>query len=255
MVPKISIVMPVHNRERYVGAAIESVLSQTMCDFELLVWNDASSDRSLEIARHYAEADQRVRVVSAERQGVAPVSKAAFSITTGAYVGVVDSDDLLAPTALEETSAILNAHPNVGLVYTDYRMINENGQDLGLGLRCQIPYSKNRQLVDFMTFHFRLIRRCAYDQIGGVDESFDLASDCDLCLRLSEVTQVHHIHKPLYYYRKHGENISNQKQKAIQWGYRASLKALKRRGLDKHYQLDLREDGKSVLRHKQGLAK
>lgn len=254
MLPQISIIMPVHNRERYVNAAIESILNQTMCDFELLVWNDGSSDGSLTIAHHYAELDQRVHVVSAERQGVAPVSKAAFSITTGAYIGVVDSDDLLAPTALEETAAILDVNPEVGFVYTNYHSIDENGQDQGLGLHCQIPYSKDRQLVDFMTFHFRLIRRCVYDQIGGVDESFELASDCDLCLRLAEVTQIHHIHKPLYYYRKHGENISNQRQKAIQWGYRASLKALHRRGLDKYYQINVGEDGKFILQRKSVLA-
>jgi glycosyltransferase involved in cell wall biosynthesis len=247
----ISIVIPVYNRERYVGTVIESVLNQTRRDFELLVWDDGSTDGSLDIARHYAELDQRVRVIAAEHQGFVPALKAAFAATTGTYIASVDSDDFLAPTALEETAAILDAHPEVGMVYTDYRVIDENGQDRGLGRRCYIPYSQDRLLVDFMTFHFRLLRRCVYDQVGGIDESFERAEDYDLCLKLSEVTAVQHVQKPLYYYRRHAGNMTNQQLEQIKWSYKASLQALKRRGLDKHYQLDLQDVSKFVLRRKE----
>lgn len=249
MVPKISVVMPVYNRERYVSAAIESVLNQTMGDFEFIVWGDGSTDSSLDIARHYAELDRRVRVIAAEHQGVAPAVKAAFAATTGTYIGSVDSDDLLASTALEETAAILDADPQVGLVYTDYQMIDENEQDRGLGRRCHIPYSKDRLLIDFMTFHFRLLRRCAYEQVGGIDESFERASDYDLCLKLSEVTAVQHIQKSLYYYRWHEGNMTNRKTNY--WAYRASSQALKRRGLDKHFRLTLNNVGQFVLWRKE----
>ncbi len=254
MTPKISIVIPVYNRERYVGAAIESVLNQTMGDFELVVWDDGSTDSSIDIAHHFAELDERVRVIASEHRGVAPAVKAAFAATTGTYIGSVDSDDLLAPTALEETAAILDAHLEVGMVYTDHQVIDENGQDRGLGARCHIPYSRDRMLVDFMTFHFRLLRRCVYDQVGGIDESFEQSEDYDLCLRLSEVSAVHHIPQALYYYRRHTANISNQNLEALHWGYRASLQALKRRGLDKRYQLDLHNTGQLILRHKETIA-
>lgn len=253
MIPTISIVIPVYNRERYLGAAIESVLNQTRRDFELLVWDDGSTDSSLEIARHYAELDLRVRVIAAENQGIASVLKAAFTITTGTYISSLDSDDLLAPAALEYTAAILDAHPEVGMVYTDHQIIDENGQDRGIGQRCSIPYSKDRMLVDFMTFHFRLLRRCVYDQVGGIDESFEQSEDYDLCLKLSEVTTIHHVQKPLYYYRRHALNMSNQREEALQWGYKASLKALKRRGLDKHYQLELLDTDQLLLQRKQTL--
>ncbi|NJM74371.1 MAG: glycosyltransferase [Scytonema sp. RU_4_4] len=253
MTPTISIVTTVYNRERYVGAAIESILNQTRRDFELLIWDDGSTDGSLEIARNYAALDPRIRVIAAEHQRYVPSLKAAFAATTGSYIGSVDSDDLLAPTALEETAAILDAHPEVGMVYTDHHVINENGQDRGLGARCYIPYSKDRMLVDFMTFHFRLLRRCVYDQVGGLDESFEQSEDYDLCLRLSEVTAIYHVQKPLYYYRRHAGNMSNQRQEALQWGYRASLKALKRRGLDKRYQLELLDTDQLLLRRKETL--
>lgn len=250
MVPKISIVIPVYNGERYVGAAIESVLNQTMSNFELLVWDDGSTDKSLNIARHYANLDQRVRVITAKNQGLAPVLKKAFAATTGTYVGSVDSDDLLASTALRETAAILDANPKVGLVYTNYHLIDENGQDRGLGKTCHIPYSQDRLLIDFMTFHFRLLRRCVYEQVGGINESFKLAEDYDLCLKLSEVTAVQHLCQPLYYHRRHRGNLSKQRQEIIHWAYKASSQAVQRRGLDKHYQIILNNTGQFVLRRK-----
>ncbi|WP_265278363.1 hypothetical protein [Nostoc sp. KVJ3] len=90
-------------------------------------------------------------------------------------MGWVDSDDILAPTALEQTISILNNHPKVGLVYTDYQLMDEQGNLHGIGQRCQIPYSKERLLVDFMIFHFRLIRRTVYEQVGGIDPNFTYA--------------------------------------------------------------------------------
>ncbi|PSB42230.1 filamentous hemagglutinin [Cyanosarcina cf. burmensis CCALA 770] len=251
MADKISIVVPVYNRERYVGAAIESVLNQTRRDFELLIWDDGSSDRSLDIARHYARLDQRVRVIAAEHRGVAPALKAAFAATTGTYIGSVDSDDFLAPTALEETAAILNTRPEVGFVYTDYQVIDEHGQDRGSAGHWHVPYSKDRLLAAFMTFHFRLLRRCVYEQSGGIDESFERASDYDLCLKLSEVTAVEHLQKPLYYYRWHGGNMTNQQTNY--WGYRAIVQALKRRGLDKHYRLELDNMSQIAIRRGEAL--
>ncbi|MBD1820994.1 glycosyltransferase [Cyanobacteria bacterium FACHB-DQ100] len=246
----ISIVIPVYNREIYLGAAIESVLNQTRCDFELLIWDDGSTDRSLEIAHYYTTLDPRIRVIAAAHQGVAVALKQAFAETTGKYIASVDSDDLLAPTALEATAAILDEQSTIGLVYTDYHVVDADGQDKGLGLGCNIPYSKNRLLIDFMTFHFRLLRRYVYDQVGGIDTSFEQAEDYDLCLKVSEVTQVYHLAQPLYYHRRHSTNITNQRLELIQWTAKASSQALKRRGLDDQYELDVQIVGQFRLQRK-----
>jgi filamentous hemagglutinin family protein len=215
MLVPISLVITVYNRERYLGAAIESVLAQTRGDWELLVWDDGSTDCSVEIAQHYARQDARVRVVAAQHQGRVPALKDAIAHTKGTYIGFVDSDDILAPTALEETAAVLDAHPATGLVYTDYLVMNERGEVTGYGNRCRLPYSPAGLLRKFITFHFRLIRRTVFEQVGGINESFYLSEDYELCLRLSEVTQVQRVSKPLYYYRVHRESISQQ-QKAEQ---------------------------------------
>jgi glycosyltransferase involved in cell wall biosynthesis len=120
----ISIVMTVYNRERYLKAAIESVLAQTYPNFELIIWDDGSTDNSLNIARSYAKHDSRIKALAAEHRGVGYSLMAAIRETAFPYFGCVDSDDLLAPKALAETVPILDANPQVGVVYTNYLLID-----------------------------------------------------------------------------------------------------------------------------------
>ncbi|HEY9650454.1 MAG TPA: glycosyltransferase family 2 protein, partial [Coleofasciculaceae cyanobacterium] len=128
MAALISIVITTYNRERYLGAAIESILSQTRGDFELLIWDDGSTDRSVDIARCYEALDHRVRVIAAKHMGRVLALKAAVAQTSGIYLGLVDSDDLLAPTAIEKTATVLDSSPEVGFVYTDYLDMEETGK-------------------------------------------------------------------------------------------------------------------------------
>ncbi|BBD62335.1 filamentous hemagglutinin outer membrane protein [Nostoc sp. HK-01] len=231
MLPVISLIITVYNRENYLRLAIESVLSQTRQDFELLIWDDGSTDNSLAIAREYEECDRRVRVIaSQDNLGFTRALKDAIAETHGKYIGWLDSDDLLAPTALAQTAAVLDAKPNIGWVYTDYLDIDENNTILSYGYRCLVPYSREALLNRFMTFHFRLIRREVLELAGGIDEALATAQDYDLCLRLSEVAEVEHIYQPLYYYRTHPETISQQRrQEQIKNSQLAILKARQRR--------------------------
>ncbi len=110
---------------------------------------------------------------------------------------------------------------------------------------------KERLLIDFMTFHFRLIRRDVFDAVGMVDEAMDSAEDYDLCLRLSEVTQIHHLPRSLYYYRVHPNTVSaGDRVKQIMMSKLAIERALERRGLDKELEIDVEIVGKFSLRKK-----
>jgi len=236
--PVISVIIPVYNQQHYLAVAIESVLAQTRTEFEVIVWDDGSSDHSLEIARAYAQQDARVQAIAASHCGLAPALQGAFARAQGKYLGWLDSDDWLAPTALQETSQVLQSYPQLGFVYTDYWVTDAAGRVLRLGQRCQRSYSPKRLLVDFMTFHFRLIRGSAFEQAGGIDPKFQAAPDYDLCLRLSEVASVGHWHRPLYYYRRHGNTMSYQRKlEQIHYSKRAVEAALKRRGLDQTHKL------------------
>jgi glycosyltransferase involved in cell wall biosynthesis len=248
----VSIVMAVYNREQYVAAAIESVLAQTYRDFEFVIWDDGSTDGSLEIARKYDEQDERIRLIAAPHQGAGVAMNRVFEQTTGKYMGYVDSDDLLAPEALEKTAAALDKYPQVGLVYTDYIEIDEKGKEKRYGRRCRIQYSKEKLLTSFMVFHFRLMRRDPYEQVGGFNEYLEAALDYDLCLRLSEVTTFAHLKKPLYYYRIHSNSISQGRKLDQIYASRDAInQALKRRGMDKEYELDVQLYGRFTLKKKQ----
>ncbi|MGI8499684.1 MAG: glycosyltransferase, partial [Hassallia sp.] len=256
MSPLISIIIINYNRENYLGEAIASILAQTWQYFELLIWDDGSTDKSVAIANKFAEQDQRVRVVKAPHLGIAAACKAAIAQTSGTYIGLVDSDDILASTALAETAAVLNRYPKTGFVYTDYLNIDQEGKVIGYGHRCSIPYSKEGLLVDFMTFHFRLMRRSVYDQVGGVNSSFySCAYDYDLCLRFSEVAQVRRVKKPLYLYRIHSQSISaTRKTQQILSSKQMIAQALERRGLANKYQIDVElSNGRFLLRRKKPL--
>jgi filamentous hemagglutinin family protein len=236
----ISIIIVNYNRENYLGDAIASVLGQTWEDLELLIWDDGSTDESEKIANKFAQQDKRLRVVKAPHLGIAAARQAAAYQTTGEYIGFLDSDDLLAPTALAETADVLVRNPKMGFVYTDYYDIDESGKVTGYGHRCSIPYSFERLLVDFMTFHFRLIRRSLFEQVKGFEGSPDIVEDYDLCLRLSEVASVGRVRKPLYYYRTHPGNISQERRlEMLLSSQRVIAEALKRRGLARRYKIDV----------------
>ena len=216
MQPLISIVIPVYNREDYLKIAIESVLRQTFDNFELIIWDDGSTDKSVEIASQYAEKDKRIKLIAAKHQGFSNSLKSAFSICSGKYIGWVDSDDIVAPTALAETAKILDSNPDTGLVYTDYLLIDKDSKVLGKGSRCQIPYSKDRLLVDFMTFHFRLMRKEVFELAGGINENMSQRERIELIYSSQE----------------------------------AIARALQRRGLDEEYEIKVEIIGKYYLENK-----
>jgi glycosyltransferase involved in cell wall biosynthesis len=245
----ISLVMTVYNRQSYLSQAIDSILAQTYPHWNLVIWDDGSTDESPEIARQYADTDTRIQFISASHTGRSPALVDAIAATPHhPYLAFVDSDDLLDKDALAVTTDLLDRHADIGVVYSDYLLIDEQSQIKGVGSRCQIPYSKDRLLIDFMTFQFRLLRREVYDLVGGIDIDFQSAEDYDLCLKLSEVTEFYHLQKPLYYYRKHTDSVSViGKKTQIEYSGKAVTNALQRRGLSDRYRLNITPTGQFHL--------
>lgn len=251
MTPAISILINAYNRADFIGAAVGSVLNQTRKDFELIVWDDGSTDNTIEAARKIAGDDPRVKIIAGEHVGSVKSLNRAAAYATAPYIAWVDSDDAIAPTCLGDTSAVLDMNPKIGMVYTGYVYMDRTGKVRGPGKRCQIPYSKERLLTDFMTFHFRLIRRSLFDQIGGVDESMPCSPDYDMCLKLSELTEIAYVNKPLYFYRVHNHSISQERRlDQIRASQHAIEKALVRRGLADQYELHVQLVGKFSIRKK-----
>lgn len=224
-----SVITCFHHRDHYLAQTIESVLNQSHPDFEYILYGNGASDCCVEIAKQYAKADNRIHLMNSDtNQGLAPAWQAAINFSQGRYFGTVDDDDLLNPTALEQTIAIAESSPTIGVVYTNYRLINALGCDLGIGRRTTIPYSPERLLQDFMTFHFRLVRRSAYNQTTGINPQQERAVDYDLCLKLSEVTEFYHLPEILYAYRRHPHTMSSNIAAQNAWA-KIAIEAAKQR--------------------------
>lgn len=240
MPPRVTIVIPVYNRQSYLTFAVESVLRQTYTDWELIISDDGSTDGTLDLAHNFALHDSRIKVLTAEHKGAVHALIAGFDAAQGEYIGQLDSDDLLEPEAVELTVKALDEHPKWGMVYTNYRDIDEQGQLTRVGWRCSIPYGKHTLLTAFMTFHFRLIRKLIYQEVGGFDLSFDRIEDYELCLRLSEITEVGKIDQFLYQYRHHPDSLKSMARlEIILLAKKVIELALKRRGFDENLQVQI----------------
>src|SRR3954467_4971789 len=251
--PPISLVIPLYNREHYISAAIGSVRNQSRTDFELIVWDDGSTDDSLAAARAAAGDDPRVRIVAGPHAGIVASVNAAAAQCRGQYFGWIDSDDAIAQHALRETAAVLDARPEIGFVYSGYVTMDETGRVRGVGKRTNVPYSRDRLLVDFMTFQFRLIRKQLFDQLGGLEPQAEKAEDYDLCLRLSEITQPAFVDQPLYFYRIHADSISHRSRIDQILPSKAAIeRALARRKLDDQYDLEVEIVGRFQLKKRAG---
>ncbi|MEM9046572.1 MAG: glycosyltransferase [Pseudomonadota bacterium] len=231
--PHTSLIMTVFNRSELVGEAIESALCQTDTDFDLIVWDDGSTDNTLEIVQSYASQDKRIRVFRDENQGRVGALIAAIGRSQSPYFGIIDSDDRLHAEALARTRSVIESDPDIGLVYTDFQNISAIGEDLGPGWNRDTPYNPDKLIVEQTVFHFRLFNREIYDEVGGFDPAFISAEDYDLVLRVSEVSDIVKVPEILYDYRVHEASLSWEGDvEQIRWSQRAAEAALKRRGLD-----------------------
>jgi glycosyltransferase involved in cell wall biosynthesis len=129
--PKVSVIIPAYNVERYIAQAIASVLAQSWTDFELLVIDDGGADASAAIAR--ATPDARVRVISQPNRGLAGARNTGIRAAQGQYLAFLDADDLWAPSKLAQHVAHLDADPDVGVSYSASAFINDAGQPLHYG--------------------------------------------------------------------------------------------------------------------------
>ena len=132
--PLVSVVMPVYNGERFVAEAIESVLEQTLPDFELIIINDGSTDTTASILEQYARRDTRIRVLTnqvAQGYGGEKASNEAYKLATGKYIAKLDADDIAHPTRLARQVAFLEENPAVFLVGTFLELIDADGHVTG----------------------------------------------------------------------------------------------------------------------------
>lgn len=127
--PAASVVMPVYGAEKYVEAAVRSVLEQTFTDFEFIIVDDGCLDHSIELCRTFD--DPRITIVSQENRGLPGARNTGIRASTADIVGLIDADDIWLPTKLEAHVELLRAEPRVGVSYSASRFIDEAGEPMG----------------------------------------------------------------------------------------------------------------------------
>lgn len=126
--PKVSVIMPAYNAERFIGAAIKSVLAQTFHDWELIIVNDGSTDGTSKIIAEFT--DERIRAASQENLGEAAARNAGLAQAAGEYIAFLDADDLYLPTGLADLVSYLDDHAEFGVVFSDGYVCDEEGHAL-----------------------------------------------------------------------------------------------------------------------------
>ena len=203
--PAVSVIIPVHNCERFVPEAVESILGQTLQDLELILVDDGSTDRSSAILDGYAAKDPRVRVVRHEQaKGRGAARNAGIEAARAGLVAFSDADDVSVPERLERHTEYLDAHPDVGFVVSPRVVTDLDGNAIG---SMRIP-GKVSDLPERMRRHCHLghcsamYRTADIRRIGGYRNGFAAAQDYDMLLRLMETAKVGVLDIPVYRYRQ-----------------------------------------------------
>lgn len=184
--PLVSVIIPVYNGEITIKETIESVLNQTFSDFELLVINDGSQDKTLDVVSSLL--DSRIQVFSYSNSGVAATRNKGISHAVGEYISFIDADDLWTPDKLETQVKALQANPQAAVAYSWSDWIDESGQFLRAGGHITANGKVYSKLLvrDFIESGSNpLIRSQALAEVGGFDQSVTPAEDWDMWLRLA----------------------------------------------------------------------
>lgn len=207
--PLVSVYLVNHNYGRFIEQAIQSVLNQTMQDFELIVIDDGSSDDSRDIIERYA-THEKIITIFQRNQGLNVTNNIAIRASVGAYIMRLDADDYLDDNALAVLSGVLERRSDVGLVYPDYYHIDESGQVVDVVRRRDV--AKAGLLDQPAHGACTMIRRKCLEEIGGYDETFRCQDGWDLWVRFIERYGVENVNLPLFYYRQHDSNLTRNEE-------------------------------------------
>ena len=217
--PLFSVIMPNHNKGKYIKEAIESVLVQTYPHWELVIVDDASTDNSLDVIKTFLNKGNIKLIKNNVNKGVANAARQAVENSSGEIIGTLDSDDILVEDAL---MVMVNEHwnnPEHGLIYSNHYLCDKN-LEISSEAAWFGPLPDDMCLQDVLlgsqdgvtiSMHFRTVKRSAYDKTEGYDTTLLCYEDRDLYYKLEKVTKIKGIDRCLYYYR-HIDEIGAYRQ-------------------------------------------
>lgn len=248
-VPLVSVIMPAYNTARYIGEAIDSVLSQDYGAVELIVIDDGSTDGTLDVVRSYGD---RLTLLTQKNQGSAVARNAGLAAASGEYIAFLDSDDVWLPGKLTRQVRHLQENPEIGLVYARWRVWKPSNDDhyppaeeairalgipAGEGEPTGIVADRSGWLYNRLLFSSLLhtitvlVRRTLIDAIGPFDAELKRGQDYDYWIRASRLTEIHQLDRVLALYRVHGEGCV-RKWPDVNYEKVVVEKAIRRWGLE-----------------------
>lgn len=234
--PLVSVVMPVYNAQAYVGAAVRSIVAQSFQDFEFLIFDDGSTDRSSAILEHWASRDGRLRLFREGHRGYVPWLNEGITRAQGRYLARMDADDLALPQRFARQVAYLESQRACVAVGSDCLLIDPQGWPLR-----RLEQPRTHEEIDAR--HLRgqggglahpsvMLRTEAARQIGGYRVDYQYSEDMDLWLRLAEVGRLMNLPEVLLKYRQHFQSVSHlRRQRQLELIGFIVRDACRRRGL------------------------
>lgn len=225
--PKLSVAMAVYNSEKYIKAAIKSILRQTYKNWEIIFVEDKSTDDTLHVLKKYITKyslqDKSQLFLHEHNEGYGTTLAEAIEKGSGEVVAVVDSDDALATKyAFSKMVEAHKANPGAALVYSTYYACRDNLNKGVIKDILTIPEGqtyldallnpgqrKNGKGRYCRVSHLKVFKRSCYDKTEGLQRGLLKAVDRDLVLKLEEHGTLVYINEPLYFHRKHDGNITN----------------------------------------------
>jgi glycosyltransferase involved in cell wall biosynthesis len=238
MKPAITVLMSVRNGERFLRPSVQSVLAQTEKDFEFLIVDDGSTDRTAAILADFARLDRRIRVhTQPENLGLTRSLNAGLRLARASLIARQDADDLSHPERLADQARFMAAHPRVVLLSAGIEGIDAAGENLGpLPPSCPVP----DDLIPWMLLFYNyleghsvaMFRRDSALAIGGYDEAFTYAQDYELWTRLARTGAVAVLPRILLQLRLHESSLGGQRRdEQRRFAVRCSRRELERIGV------------------------
>jgi glycosyltransferase involved in cell wall biosynthesis len=204
--------MAVHNGEAFLGQSIESVLAQTFADFEFIVVDDGSTDGTESLLRDYSERDPRLKLSRQPNAGYVAALNAGCAVARGEFIARIDADDLCEPGRFARQVEFLDSQPEVAVVGGALLLITAGGRPFYVAAFPEAPAETRRALevrspVGHPTV---LMRRSAFEAVGGYRAAFVHAEDYDLWLRIVRSHEIANLPDILGRYRIHPDNASHR---------------------------------------------
>lgn len=209
LAPKISIVMPTYNRENFIKEAVLSVLGQNYQNFELIIVDDGSTDKTKKIIKSIK--DQRIIYIYQKNLGRSVARNKAIKIARGKYLAFLDSDDLFLPGKLKKQVEFLEKNTEYGMVYTSALNIDEKGKILDYVYEASKSGDIYKDVAFFLpviiTLPTVMVRKDIVIKLRGFDEKMERFEDIDMWRRIAQKYPIYAIPEPLSKIRSHSGNI------------------------------------------------